>query len=115
MDLPKKSEDGRQRRNSQGKRFRTPEEFIGLCKEKGHPCCMVKIYNRKDKIVIEALKNMKTKHTHVLKLRRPTDTEEKEFSKLLTREQLMSGSKSRDQLEVMVGGDDYTKQPLKSR
>lgn len=115
MDLPKKNEDGRAFRNSRGKRLPTPEEFIGKCKEKDHPCSMVKIYNRKEKIVIEALKNMKTKATHVLKIRRPTDVEEREFGSLLTREQLMTGSESKDQMEIIMGGDEYVKKPLKSR
>lgn len=115
MELPKRSEEGRARRTKDGKRFRTPEEFQRMCEEKGEPCCFVRIYNRKEKLVIEALKNMKTKHTHILKARRPTDAEEREYGSMLTREQLMTGKTNQDQLEVVISGDEYKKQPLKSK
>lgn len=115
MDLPKRSEEGRNRRTKDGKRFRTPEEFIALCKEKNHPCSQVKIYNRKEKIVIEALKNMVTKRTHILKMRRPTNIEEKEYDAMMTREKLLTGKTRGDQIELIVGGDDYVKKPLKSK
>lgn len=115
MELPKKSAEGRARTNSQGKKFRTPEAFIKMCEDKGHPVCHIRLYNRKDKIVIEALKDMKTKHTHILKMRRPTNVEEKDYGSMLTREQLMTGKANQDQIEIIIGGDEFKKQALKSR
>lgn len=97
-----------------GKRLRTPQEFIQKCLDAGHPCCKVKIYNNKEKIIVEALKNMKTKHTHILKVRRPTGREEDEFKSMIIRDQISSGKEAQQQVEVIMGGDEYVKKELKS-
>ena len=98
-------------RTQSGKRLRSPEEFI---RDQGDdPVCKVKIYNKRDQIVVEAWKNMKTKRTHVLKIRRPTDAEEKTLGSMIVREQLM-GKVNQDQVEIVIGGDKYEKKELKS-
>jgi len=115
MDFyPKKNEDGRLKRNSQGKRFRTPEEFVKMVTDKGHPLCKVFIYNRKERLVIEALKDMKTKHTHIMKARRPTNVEEKDFEATITREKILTAKTRGEQLEIVIAGDDWKKE-LKSK
>lgn len=95
-------------RDAQNKRRRTPEEFYRLCKAEGDSCMMVKIYNHKEKTVLEALKNQRTKRLHAMKLRRPTPHEEDEYGKLLRQQQLVSGKQVREQLEIITGEYDPT-------
>lgn len=113
MELPKRGD--RSFRTKAGKRLRTPEEFIKMTEDKGHPISKVMLYNAKENIVIEALKDMKTKHTHILKARRPTNVEEKEWGGMMRKEALLTGKRQQDQLEIIVGGDDFKKKPLKSK
>jgi len=99
-------------RTPEGKRLRSPEEFIRA--QGDDPVCKVKTYNRRDQIVIEAWKNMRTKATHILKCRRPTDAEEKQLGSMIVREQIM-GKANQDQVEIVIAGDKYEKKELKSQ
>lgn len=100
-------------RTQDGKRLRSPEEFIRS--QGADPISRVVIFNKRDKVVIEAWKNMRTKHTHVVKIRRPTGEEEKQFTSMIVREQLLNEKQNQDQVEIIVGGDDYVKQAMKSK
>lgn len=96
-----------------GKKLPTPEDFIK--RQAPDPVCMVFIYNREERMVMEALKNMRTKRTHILKVRRPKGTvEEKEFDAMIMREKL-AGRENQNQIEVIMGGDEYVKKVLKSQ
>lgn len=90
-------------RDAKGKRRRTPEEFRDLCVKAGDSCMMIKIYNHKEKTVIEALKNSRTKQTHIMKLRRPTAAEETEYGKLVMQNNIVSGKQVREQVEIVAG------------
>lgn len=90
-------------RDQQNKRRRTPEEFYELCKKDGDPCMMVKIYSHKEKTVLEALKNQRTKRLHAMKLRRPTSAEEDEYGKMIRQNNLLSGKQVREQIEIITG------------
>lgn len=118
MDFSRKDKIGVKKHgltSPSGKRHRTPEEFIELCKKKGHPCCRVILYNKEEGVIVEALKDMTTKHRHLLYAGRPRGSqEEQELNRLLTRENLLNAKNNR-QIEIIIGGDDYKKPELKSR
>lgn len=100
-------------RTTSGKRLRDPEEFI---KAQGDdPVCFVVMYNKRDKLVMKAWKNMKTKRTHITELRPPTNVEEEKYGKLLRQQQILQGKDMGDQLELVVKGDKYEKKELKSK
>ena len=100
-------------RTQDGKRLRDPEEFI---REQGKdPVSKVLLYNKKDKIVVEAWKNMRTKRTHITKVRRPSDVEVAEFNRMIFKEQILDHKENKDQLEVIIGGEKYVKPKLGSK
>lgn len=64
---------------------------------------MVKIYNHKEKTVLEGLKNQRTKRFHAMKLRRPTEAEETEYGTMLRQGAIVSGKQVREQVEIVTG------------